>query len=119
MYQYEVIHVAKLPFIKHEILILPSGRATHNSPDKNIEVVSVADAIGRCEIVSRRIIYSHLSEPMLLVRAERLAKSRRYELLYNCEDYIAELCGKRPASKQRNFWIFVSFLGLGLVAARQ
>lgn len=119
MYQYEVIHVAKVPLIKHEILILPSGRATHNSPGRNIEVGSVADAIGQCAIVSRRIIHSRLSETELLIRAERLAKSRRYELLYNCEDYISELCGKRPASKQRNFWVFVSFLGLGLVAARQ
>jgi len=118
MYQYEVIYVSKLPLIRHEVLVLPSGRATHNHPDKQVVVESVGEAIGSRRVVGRKVVKSHLNESQIIARAQALASSRRYNLGYNCEDYIAELFGKRPTSKQRNFWFTFGLIGLGLLAAR-
>lgn len=118
MYQYEVLYVSKLPLIKHEVLVLPSGRATHNHPDKQIIVEHINEAIGGRRIVGRKIIKSHLNESQIIARAHALASSRRYGVGYNCEDYIAELFGKTPTSKQRNFWVAFGLIGLGLMAAR-
>jgi len=118
MYHYEVLYVSKLPLISHEVLVLPSGRATHNHPDKQVIVESVDEAIGSRRIVGRKIVNSHLNESQIIARARTLASSRRYNIGYNCEDYIAELLGKPPTSKQRNFWFAFGLIGLGLMAAR-
>ncbi len=118
MYNYTLFYTSKLPFIKHEVLTFPSGLATHNHPDKHIVVECVKEAVGSHRIVGRRIIRSKFSETQLLARARALAFHRRYELKYNCEDYIAELFGNSPISKQRNFWLTVGLLGLGLIATR-
>ena len=118
MYTYTLIYTSKLPFIKHEILTLPSGLATHNHPDKQIIVECIKEAIGGGKIIGQRTIISDLSESQLIAGAEVIARRRRYELKYNCEDYIAELFGKPPMSKQRNFWFVFGVVGLGLMATR-
>ena len=118
MYQYEVLYVSKLPFIKHEILILPSGRATHNHPDSDVTVESAKKAIGDRKIVDRKFIHSRLSERELIARAHALSESRNYGIKYNCEDYIAELLGRHPKSKQRDKWLVLGLIGFGLLATR-
>jgi len=118
MYQYEVLYVSKLPLIRHEVLVLPSGRATHNHPNKQVIVESVDEAIGSHRIVGRKIVKSHLNESKIIARAQALGSSRRYNLGYNCEDYISELFGGPARSKQRNFWFALGLFGLGLMAAR-
>lgn len=118
MYQYEVIYVSKSPFIKHEILTFSSGLATHNHPDKQIILERVDEAIEGRRIVERKIIRSPLSELEIITRMRGLADRRRYAVSYNCEDYIAELFGNPPTSKQRNFWVVFGLIGLGLVATR-
>lgn len=118
MYAYTLLYVSKLPLIRHEVLVLPCGLATHNHPDKQVIVESVDDAIGSRRIVNRKIVKSHLNESQIIARARALASSRRYYVGYNCEDYIAELFGEPPKSKQRNFWFALGLCGLGLIAAR-
>lgn len=118
MYQYELLYVSKLPLIRHEVLVLPSGLATHNHPDKQVIVESVNEAVGGRRIVGRKIVKSHLNESQIIARSRNLASSRRYDVSYNCEDYIAELFGNPPTSKQRNFWFALGLFGLGLMATR-
>lgn len=96
MYEYEVLYVSKLPFIKHEILIFPSGIATHNHPHSHVTVESVNQAVGDRKIVSRKFIQSRLSEGEIITRAHALARVRKYRVNYNCEDYVAELLGRDP-----------------------
>ena len=118
MYQYEVLYVSKLPLIRHEVLLLPSGRATHNHPDKQVVIESIDEAIGSRRIAGRKIVKSHLNESQIIARAQVLASSRRYNVGYNCEDYISELFGGPARSKQRNFWFALGLCGLGMIAAR-
>ena len=118
MYQYEIIYVSTFRFIKHEILRLPSGLATHNHPDKHIIIEQIDQVIKNRRIVGRKIIQSMFSEKELLRRATNLSSYRRYNLSYNCEDYISELLGNSPTSEQRNFWVMLGLIGLGLLASR-
>lgn len=59
-----------------------------------------------------------MSESQLIARAGVIARHRRYEVKYNCEDYVTELFGNPPISKQRNFWLVFGVIGLGLMATR-
>ena len=118
MYTYTLIYTSKLPFVKHEVLILPSGRATHNHPDKDVVVESAEQAINGQRVIHRKHVQSVLPENVILERAYLISRYRRYSLRYNCEDYIAELFGGTPASKQRSSWLIFSLIGFGLIAAR-
>lgn len=118
MYTYSLLYTSKLPLIKHEILILPSGRATHNHPNKNVTIEHLEEAVDGQKIVDQKYVQSVLSENEILGRAYLLARSRKYSFRYNCEDYIVELFGRKSFSKQRNLWFACGLLGLALMVSR-
>ena len=116
---YRIIAVEKSG-VWHKILDLGNGFGIHNTPDKGIVIEPIADITnGRKYWVCERVA-SHFSDSQLIQRAQFLAANRKYRATsYNCEDFIEELIGNAPKSKQRNAWIFAcSMLVLAFAAAR-
>lgn len=114
MSHYQIFSTPK-GLVQHKILVIGGVWAIHNSPEMDIVIEPLHTVLAGKKHVIEGSGWSEYSEDTFFQRAGALSTKRRYQLGYNCEDFIEELLGKLPRSPQRNLWI--ALIGLFFVTA--